>query len=66
MGCGCSEMIKKMSCYEHQKNLAVKFSKHENVVTALYRDQQGNWGFIDITTPEYQSVTPIEYISPLQ
>lgn len=64
MGCGCSEQIKKRSCYDNIKEIAGKFAKAENVMVIIYR-QGEKYNFIQADTPEAESITPIEYISPL-
>jgi len=59
-------MIKKLSCYEHQKDLAQRYAKAENRLVALYINGLGLWSFVEVGTPEYAAITPVEFISPLQ
>jgi apolipoprotein N-acyltransferase len=66
MGCGCGEMIKKMTCYEHQKELAVKYAKAENVMVIIYITNEGQYQFMEASAPEAAAVHTIEFVSPLQ
>jgi len=64
MGCGCREQREKLGCYDHTKKLAERFAKAENVLVFLYKTGT-TWNFME-AGKETDSVTPVEYISPLQ
>ena len=63
MPCGCT---KKQTCREHVKQIAEIYAESQGVMVALYVDSQGIWQFIEVDTPEFAAIHPVEFISQYQ
>jgi len=66
MGCGCKGQTIERSNYDNIKKIAQSFALSEKQIVCLYKDKEGRWSFMPINCPEFKTVSPKEFVSPLQ
>jgi|GEM_PF-3120662 len=62
----CIKQSKERLNYDNIKRIAIKWAAMENTEVFLYRNTEGDFGFMAVDDPEAERQTPVEYVHPLQ